>query len=261
MLKRNHLIILSGLVGVIVVAWVYIFHLAQTMTNPIAMGMETQKGLEMMKQTPQAWGVVAFLVTFTMWTVMQLAMMAPAAIPMVLMFSRINEQRHQQQSPFLLTVIFFLGYILVWTAFGAGATLTQWGLQTTELLSSMLVSTSPLLSGVILIAAGVFQFTPLKHACLARCRSPLGFFMTEWREGTKGALMMGLRHGSYCVGCCWLLMALLFVAGLMNLLWIALIAGYVLIEKVGPAGRWVSQVMGLLMVGWGIWLLSSTSGM
>jgi predicted metal-binding membrane protein len=126
----------------------------------------------------------------------------------------------------------------------------------------MLVSTSPLLSGVILIAAGVFQFTPLKHACLARCRSPLGFFMTQWQhEGTKGALMMGLRHGGYCVGCCWLLMTLLFVAGLMNLLWIALIAGYVLIEKVGPAGQWVSQVMGLLMVGWGVWLLISTSGM
>jgi predicted metal-binding membrane protein len=126
-LKRNHLIILSGLVSVIVGTWVYIFHLAQDMTNSIAMGMETQQGMEMMKQTPKAWGGVAFLVTFSMWTVMQLAMMAPATIPMVLIFSRINEQRHQQQSPFLLTGIFFLGYILVWTAFGAGATLAQWG--------------------------------------------------------------------------------------------------------------------------------------
>jgi predicted metal-binding membrane protein len=248
-------------VGVIGVAWVYLFHLAQDMTNLAAMGAGIQREMEMMKQAPEGWGMGAFLVTFSMWTVMQVAMMAPAAIPMVLMFTRINEQRHDQQRPFLTTGLFFLGYILVWTAFGAGATLAQWGLQTTALLSSMLVSTSPLLSGVILVAAGVFQLTPLKRACLAHCRSPLGFFITEWREGTKGALIMGLRHGSYCVGCCWLLMALLFVAGLMNLLWVALIAGYVLIEKVGPAGQRVSQIMGLLMVGWGVWLLTSTAGM
>jgi predicted metal-binding membrane protein len=118
----------------------------------------------------------------------------------------------------------------------------------------MMVTTSPILGGVILIMAGLFQFTPLKQACLAHCRSPLGFFMTEWRPGTWGALIMGIQHGRFCVICCWLLMALLFVAGVMNLLWIAAIAAYVLLEKIAPAGHWISRTAGLLITGWGAWL-------
>ena len=117
-------------------------------------------------------------------------------------------------------------------------------------------TTSPILGGIILIAAGIFQFTPLKYSCLSHCRTPLGFFMTEWREGTKGALVMGLRHGAFCVGCCWLIMALLFVAGVMNLFWIAIIAVYVLAEKLLPGGHKVSWGIGALMVAWGLWMFA-----
>jgi predicted metal-binding membrane protein len=122
----------------------------------------------------------------------------------------------------------------------------------------MMVSTSPILGGVLLIGAGIFQFTPLKHACLSHCRSPIGFFMTEWRPGSKGAIAMGLRHGYFCVGCCWLLMALLFVAGVMNLLWVATIAVIVLVEKVVPAGQWVSRAIGILVIIWGTAMIGGT---
>jgi predicted metal-binding membrane protein len=118
-----------------------------------------------------------------------------------------------------------------------------------------MITVTPLLGGILLVFAGVYQFTPLKTACLSQCRTPLGFLLTEWREGTRGALIMGARHGIYCVGCCWLLMALLFVAGVMNLLWVALIAVCILVEKVVPEGQWVSQAIGALTIGWGIWLL------
>lgn len=171
---------------------------------------------------------------------------------------QINRQHHEEQAPFLATGIFLLGYVIVWTGFSAVATLAQWGLHSLALLSPMMVSTSPILGGVLLIGAGIFQFTPLKHACLAHCRTPLGFLMTEWREGTQGALFMGLRHGSFCVGCCWLLMALLFVAGVMNLLWVAAIAAYVLIEKVVPEGQWVSRAIGSLVIVWGTWMIAGT---
>jgi len=148
---------------------------------------------------------------------------------------------------------------VVWTAFSAVATFAQWELNRAALLSPMMVSNSPLLGGMLLIGAGVFQFTPLKRACLAHCRSPLGFFMTEWREGTRGAFLMGIRHGAFCVGCCWLLMALLFVAGVMNLLWVAAIAAYVLVEKIVPEGYWVGRAVGLCVILVGVWMVSGTS--
>jgi predicted metal-binding membrane protein len=135
------------------------------------------------------------------------------------------------------------------------ATVAQWGLHTAALLSPMLASTSPLLGGLLLLAAGIFQWTPLKSTCLTQCRSPLGFVMTAWREGTWGALRMGLRHGMYCVGCCWVLMALLFVAGVMNLLWVAAIAALVLMEKVLPRGEWVGRVVGGILMLAGLVLL------
>jgi predicted metal-binding membrane protein len=131
----------------------------------------------------------------------------------------------------------------------------MWGLHTAALLSPMMVSTSPLLGGALLVVAGAFQWSPLKRVCLTHCRTPLGFLMGEWREGTWGALRMGLRHGSYCVGCCWVLMALLFVTGVMNLLWVAAIAAFVLVEKVAPAGPWLSRVTGLLLAGGGAWVV------
>jgi predicted metal-binding membrane protein len=189
--------------------------------------------------------------------VMMLAMMVPTAAPMILVFATVSRQRRAQDRPFVPASVFLLGYIAVWSGFAAAATVAQWGLHSMALLSPMLVSTSPLLGGALLVAAGVFQWSPLKHICLTRCRSPLGFLMSEWREGTKGVLVMGLRHGMFCLGCCWALMALLLVLGVMNLLWIAALAGFVLIEKVAPAGHWVGRLTGILLVGWGGWMMLS----
>ena len=120
----------------------------------------------------------------------------------------------------------------------------------------MLASASPILGGALLIAAGIYQFTPLKDACLSHCRTPMGFLIAEWRDGPRGALMMGMRHGLYCVGCCWLLMALLFVGGVMNLIWVAVITAYILIEKVAPARIWLSRIGGVAVLLWGLWLVA-----
>jgi len=152
--------------------------------------------------------------------------------------------------------VFLLGYLMVWAAFSVLATAAQWGLHDVSLLSPMMVSTSPVLGGVLLLVAGIYQWTPLKHACLRKCRSPLGFVLNEWREGRWGAFLMGLKHGSYCTGCCWSLMALLFVAGVMNLLCVAAIAGFILLETVTPAGHRVGQAAGVLLAGWGALLVA-----
>jgi predicted metal-binding membrane protein len=151
--------------------------------------------------------------------------------------------------------MFLLGYLIVWTGFSAVAAFAQWILHARALLSPMMVGTSPVLGGVLLIVAGIFQWTPLKNACLTHCRSPLGFLMTEWREGRWGALVMGLNHGAFCTGCCWFLMALLFVAGVMNVWWIAILTVLVLLEKVVPRGLSVSKVAGIFLASWGLWLM------
>jgi len=183
------------------------------------------------------------------------AMMTPAAAPMVLTYARINRQRALVSSPFGADVAFVIGYLVLWGLFSLAAAAAQWLLHTAALLSPAMSSASPVFSAVLLIGAGFYQFTPVKNACLAKCRNPMGFLMSEWRNGVRGAFIMGLRHGMYCLGCCWLLMALLFVAGVMNLLWIALIALAVLAEKVLPFGVWVSRALGAASVAGGVGLL------
>lgn len=208
---------------------------------------------------PQPWEFADVLLLFVMWAVMMVAMMTPSAAPMILMFAMIHRKRREAERPGVGTGVFLVGYLVVWTASAALATLAQWGLHSAALLSPAMASQSPLLGGVLLIAAGVFQWTPLKNACLAQCRSPLSFLMTEWREGTIGALVMGVRHGAYCVGCCWMLMGLLFVAGVMNLVWVAAIAAFVLIEKV-VAGERISRIAGVVFVAAGLLLMTRAWG-
>jgi predicted metal-binding membrane protein len=161
----------------------------------------------------------------------------------------------EKKQPFVPTAVFLMGYVLIWSAFALVATLAQWGLNAAALLSPLMATTSPFLGGGLLIAAGLFQWSRIKYACLNHCRTPLAFIMTEWREGPRGALEMGLRHGKYCLGCCWVLMALLFVLGVMNLLWIATLAGFVLVEKAAPAGHLIGRITGLLLVGWGVGMI------
>jgi predicted metal-binding membrane protein len=199
------------------------------------------------------WSAENWLAVFIMWAVMMAAMMLPAAMPMVSVFGTLNKSRGEASR----TIAFVAGYLALWTAFAAAATAAQWTLQTNGLLSPMIVSMSPALSAALLVIAGAFQFTPLKHACLRACRSPLGFLLTDWRDGLWGAARMGARHGLYCLGCCWALMALLFVGGAMNLLWIAALTLLVAMEKLAPKGDILAKALGALMIGAGIARLAS----
>src|SRR5215210_3507496 len=246
--RRDRVVVLFGLALIAALCWVYISSLA-----PDTSGMDM--GVEMTMPRMQAWGAADFGLTFGMWAVMMVAMMTPSAAPMILMFAGVNRRRREQHVSYVPTSVFFMGYLLVWATFGVLATGAQWGFHHISLLSPMMAITSPVVGGVLLMVAGIYQWTPLKHACLSKCRSPLGFVLNEWREGRWGALLMGLKHGVYCTGCCWSLMALLLVAGVMNLLWVAAIAGFVLLEKVAPAGDRLGRVAGVVLVGWGVWMV------
>ena len=203
--------------------------------------------------TGTPWTALDVLFTFTMWSVMMVGMMATAAAPVLLVFSRTRAARADgSTSPSV--ALFGLGYLTVWLAFSAFAALTQFALHQAALLSPTMSVFSPRLAGAILIAAGVYQLTPLKRACLAQCQSPFGFLMSHWRDGRSGAFQMGLRHGAYCLGCCWALMGVLFAVGVMNLVWVAVLAAFVLLEKIGPSGAIVSRVGGAIMIAAGIWV-------
>jgi predicted metal-binding membrane protein len=251
-LRRDRWIILGGLIALTLSAWGYMIHEARAMTLT---GVCCCAGLKMSGPDVNPWAVSSIFPLFLMWAEMMVAMMLPSAAPMILTFAMVNRKRKEAQEPFVPTGIFALGYLVVWTGFSLLAALAQWVLHATALLSSMMVSTSPLLGGALLIMAGVFQWTRLKHSCLAHCRSPLNFLISDWREGASGAFMMGLKHGAYCAGCCWFLMALLFVAGVMNIWWVAIIAGLVLLEKAAPRGLWIGKLAGILLGAWGLWMI------
>jgi predicted metal-binding membrane protein len=249
-LRRDRAVILAGIATVTLAAWAYLVHLARemgTMDRTGAMGMAP----DMVMPHLQSWDAVELLLLFVMWAVMMVAMMLPSAAPLVLMFARANRQKGGSGVVGSAGIL-LLGYLLVWIGFSAVATLAQWRLHAAAVLSPTMASTSSILGGVLLVAAGVFQFTPLKRACLVRCRSPLHFLMSDWREGQLGAFVMGLKHGAYCVGCCWMLMALLFVAGVMNLFWVAAIAVFVLVEKVSPKGDLIGRFAGAALIVAGI---------
>jgi predicted metal-binding membrane protein len=198
-----------------------------------------------------SWSLIDGVFTFTMWTVMMVGMMAPSAMPVLLVFGA-SRVRRAERGGAAAVVAFGLGYIAVWAGFSAFAALAQGGLHRAALLSPAMATTSAPLAAAVLVAAGVYQLTPLKYACLSHCQSPMGFLMSHWREGRSGAFQMGLSHGVYCVGCCWALMVVLFVVGVMNLLWVAVLAGFVLVEKLGYGGHWVSRAGGVLLVAAGI---------
>ncbi len=257
-LKRDRSVVLAGLIILVVFAWAYLFLQARDMSSMMQYCAVMGREMVMAQAEPWRSGDVAMI--FVMWSVMMVAMMVPSASPMLLIFASTNRRRRELHRPFVPTFVFLLGYLVVWTAFSALATLAQWRLHSAALISPMMESTNPVLSGVLLVAAGLFQWSPLKGTCLAHCRSPLAFISTQWQDGMYGAFVMGVRHGLYCLGCCWALMCLLFVMGVMNLLWIAVIAVFVLLEKVVPAQAqfWVGRVAGIVLAVWGVWLLAAS---
>lgn len=245
LVRRDRLVVVTGLAGIVGLSWVYLLHLSAAMEAMPAMAMV---GL-------RPWSSIDFILTFAMWAVMMVAMMTPSAAPMILLYSAIVRKRREPGRATAASGVFAAGYLVVWTGFSALATTLQWGLEQAALLSPMMVSTSPYLGGALLIAAGVYQMTPLKQVCLKYCRSPVHFLSSHWRKGAGGAFKMGLDHGLFCLGCCWAIMGLLFVGGVMNLLMVAAIAGFILLEKVMPRGVLVGRAAGGLLVLAGIWLI------
>jgi predicted metal-binding membrane protein len=246
----THLVI-AGLAGVIAAAWGYLVPASRDMYGDM-----DGAAAWMMEAT---WDGRYLLLIFAMWAAMMVAMMLPSALPTLLMFHHVAQNDPAVDSPARRTWAFAGGYVLAWTIFSAVATLLQWALAEAALLSPMMVSASPWLGGVLLVVAGVFQWTPLKRACLDHCRSPLAFIVEHGRPGLPGALRLGLRHGLYCVGCCWGLMLLLFVGGVMSLLWIAAITAFVLLEKLAPHGAQGGRLSGAALVLVGAWVLVTTA--
>lgn len=223
--RLDRLGVLSTLVGGTTLAWIYLFRIADGMTG---------SSLPMAAMQLRPWGPADFVLIFLMWTVMMVAMMVPSAAPTVMIYAAIARKAARDRTAVPPTVVFLSGYLVLWTSFCLMATLAQWGLDRAALLSPMMVTTSPLIGSGLLAAAGVYQITPVKRACLKHCRSPAHFLSEHWRAGITGTFRMGLEHGVFCLGCCWVLMGLLFVGGVMNLFWIAAIATFVFAEKVIP---------------------------
>jgi predicted metal-binding membrane protein len=251
LVRRDRVIAGVALAALVVAAWGYLLHLG-SMSHGAMSDMPGMPGMSMAMPRMQPWSWVEVGALVVMWIVMMIAMMTPSAAPMILVFASVHRRRVVEGRPAVPTAVFVLGYLAVWSLYSVVAALAQTALHEAALLSPAMAATSPRLAAALLIAAGVFQWTPLKRACLASCRSPLSFVMTGWREGWDGALVMGARHGLYCLGCCWALMALLFVAGVMNLLWVAAIAVAVLVEKVVPRGDVIGRFMGVALIAAGI---------
>jgi predicted metal-binding membrane protein len=190
---------------------------------------------------------------FVMWAVMGVAMMLPTALPLVSLYARFHRQRHPQVPALGPALCLVLGYLLAWFAFGAAAAFVQWGFEQLGTLTPVMGEVrSPVAGGLVLVGAGLFQLSPLKTACLSKCRTPLAFLMTRWREGKGGALAMGVEHGAFCLGCCWALMLVMFVVGVMNLLWMALLGVLMLLEKVAPRGDLLARLSGVALVVLGV---------
>jgi predicted metal-binding membrane protein len=246
--RHDRPIIVALLLGVIASAGAYLLF-------GIEASMQEMAGMAMPMVV--SWTPGYFVLTLAMWSAMMMVMMLPSAVPMLLFYDSIAQKRGMHSTAIGRTALFGLGYVVVWLGFSLGALVLQYALDSASLLSPAMRVTSVALAGAVLVAAGIYQWTPLKQACLRQCRSPLSFVMTYWRNGNGGAFVMGLGHGAFCLGCCWVLMLLLFVGGVMNFAWIAGIALFVLVEKLAPAGHWIGRAAGVAFIAWGGAVLAS----
>jgi predicted metal-binding membrane protein len=256
MARRERAIILISVSAVVVLAGLYtVLGVGMDMS---ALDMTRQIGSPMQMQVPVDWTYNFATLVFLMWWIMMIAMMTPSAAPTLLLFSALRRHGDHAQSAPLDASKFLAGYLLAWAGFSVAATGAQWAAQMNGLVSpQMMTVNSRLFAGVILVAAGVYQFSDLKNACLKHCRSPAQFLTDHRRTGAFGPLKMGAHHGAYCLGCCWALMALLFVGGIMNLYWIVGLALYVLLEKWAPYGNLVSRMAGLGLILFGLIVIYS----
>jgi len=275
-LRRDRAMVVIAIVVITVLAWAYILWLAAQMgmagvstaaTAEGAMagmhmpgGSGTMAGMDMgaaVEPAFRTWSVADFAFMFTMWAVMMVGMMTPSVAPMVLLYGAVGRNVGASGRPLAATGWFVAGYLSAWIAFSLAATGAQWTLTRLALLTPMMESASGIFGGMVLIAAGLYQWSPLKDTCLRQCQTPLGFLMSRggFRSDPFAALRLGAEHGAYCVGCCWVLMTLLFVGGIMNVLWIAGLTILILLEKVVPMGRLIPRVAGAVIATGGLFLL------
>lgn len=252
LLRRDRLIVVVLLLLVTALAWAFTVHQANLMDEMEA-AMWRDMNMSMNGMEP-SWTAIDAVLLFAMWSAMMAAMMVPGASPMVVAFTTINRRRRQRSAPYVPTAVFLLGYLIAWAGFSVIATALQWLLQATGLLTTMMQSASHYWSAALFVAAGLYQFSPLKQACLAYCRTPDGFILSEWRDGAIGAATMGLRHGLFCMGCCGALMVLLFAVAVMDLRWVAALTVLVTAEKFlpGPTFWRIGFGVGLLVTGVGL---------
>ena len=259
--RRISLSILIAALALTGLAWAYVSVLAARMVAPMPQSMADMPGMNMTDtgiMTPafMPWTFQHWLFLCTMWVIMMVGMMTPAVTPMVLIYARVTQANTNSRRTIPSAGWFAFGYLIAWSLFSAVAALAQWVLEAFALLTPMMVAANHELGGVILIAAGAYQWLPIKDTCLANCRAPLAFMQRHGgiQVSAMGSLRLGCLHGLYCVGCCWALMAILFVVGVMNLLWIAALMIVVLLEKVIPGGRYFSRIVGCAALAAGVWM-------
>lgn len=240
--------VLAVVLAVIFAAWGYLFYQHHQMSS------QPMSSMWMPPSEPLAWGSTDFVLVYFMWAVMMAAMMLPSAIPMILAFAWVC--RRQNKTSDKLTYLFISAYLGVWLVFSSALTLLQWQMHGLAWLSPMMDNENSISAAGILFLAGFYQFMPIKNACLVHCKTPMGFLMNEWQDGPAGAFNMGMKHGGYCVGCCWAQMLIMFVVGVMNLLGMALMTLLVISEKAMPLkSKFICQTVGVAFLAWGIFLL------
>ncbi len=254
LLKRDRMVLTVCLCASTLIATYFIVTGAGLGMSAVKM-THPDSSMDMDMVMPVDWSPAYFLAMFVMWWVMMIAMMLPSAAPVILLSAALNRRSRAEVQPYGSALVFTLGYLLAWAVFSVAAVCMQWWLEQKGVLSMRMQSTSTALTGSLLILAGAWQLSPMKHACLRHCRSPIDFLTRNRRPGTSGALLMGIHHGLYCLGCCWFLMALLFVGGVMNLYWIVGLALFVWMEKVLMVGAQLGRPVGILLVLWGAWEL------
>jgi len=243
-LGRVHLLCLLGLLGA--AGWAFVAWMTLDMGHPWVV---------LMMPTSTLWQLETVIAVLLMWAIMMVAMMLPSAAPMIGLFDMIESRKSGPAAQPARLSAFVAGYLVVWFGFAVAATALQWSLQGIRWVTPMAESSSLFLTSALLLIAGVYQFSPLKYVCLRFCQSPVGFLLMQWKPGVPGALAMGLKHGAYCLGCCWALMLLLFVAGAMNLAWIIALTVIVAVEKLLPGRVWVTRTLGACLVTAGVALL------
>ena len=252
-LRRDRAVVVTAILVLTALAWTYLLWTAASMSATTSASSMPGMNMPGMNMSPAGSSVGGFVFTVAMWVVMMIGMMTPSAAPMILLYAQVGRQARAGGRPFASTFWFAGGYVLAWSGFAIAASLAQLALADMALITPMLAAANHIFAGLVLVAAGIYQWTPLKDSCLSQCQAPLSFLQRHggFQRDTWRSLKLGLKHGLACIGCCWAVMMLLFVGGVMNLLWIAALSILVLVEKLLPFGRFLPRFVGLVLVALG----------